>query len=269
MNDLAHELAVAIDLAREAGRVVVELRGGPLGVEMKVGDEPVTIADKRASELIVGGLVAAFPRDSVVSEEAPVGDALDVTRMWLVDPIDGTKDFIRGGDGFSVMIGLVLDGRPVLGVVHQPTLGLTYFASPAGAFVTAADATTPLAVSTVATAGEARLVASASHRTAMIDEVKTTLGIADEQNVGSVGVKLCLIAQARRDLYVNPTAKTKAWDTCAPEAILVGAGGRLSDLSGALVDYRVVAPQRGLIASNGRIHREVVAKLAPLFQRTP
>ncbi|HEV7557066.1 MAG TPA: 3'(2'),5'-bisphosphate nucleotidase CysQ [Kofleriaceae bacterium] len=267
MTALAHELAVAIDLAREAGRVVVELRGGPLGVEMKVGDEPVTVADKRASELIVGGLAAAFPGDRVVSEEAPVGDALEVTRMWLVDPIDGTKDFIRGGDGFSVMIGLVQDGRPVMGVVHQPTLGLTYFASPSGAFVTKGDVTTPLAVSTVATAGEARLVASASHRTAMIDEVKTKLGIADEQNVGSVGVKLCLIAQASRDLYVNPTAKTKAWDTCAPEAILVAAGGRLTDLSGALVDYHVVAPQRGLIASNARIHDEVVAKLAPLFHR--
>jgi 3'(2'), 5'-bisphosphate nucleotidase len=265
--DLTNELAVALRLALEAGSVVVELRGGPLGVEMKTGDEPVTVADKRASELIVGGLAAAFPNDRVVSEEVPVGDTLDVTRMWLVDPIDGTKDFIRGGDGFSVMIGLVIDGRPIIGVVHQPTLSLTYFASPAGAYVTGPTGTKPLVVSTVATAGEARLVASASHRTAMIDDVKSTLGIADEHNVGSVGVKLCLIAEASRDLYVNPTSKTKAWDTCAPEAILVGAGGRLTDLGGSLVDYHVVAPRHGLIASNTRIHDEVVAKLAPLFRR--
>src|SRR5262249_38335761 len=91
-------------------------------------------------------------------------------------------------------------------------------------------------------------------------------GIADEQQVGSVGVKLCLIAMGVRDLYVNPTAKTKMWDTCAPEAILTRAGGRLTDLFGAPVDYtRELRQVRGLVATNGLVHDEVVAKLAPLF----
>jgi 3'(2'), 5'-bisphosphate nucleotidase len=263
---LARELEVAMALAKEAGRLVVQLRGGPLGVEMKPGDEPVTVADKQASALVVGGLVAAFPGDAVVSEELPVGDGLAAERIWLVDPIDGTKDFIRGGDGFSVMIGLVHRGRPVLGVVHQPTIDRTFYASPAGGFVDDRGATSPLAVSDIASAGEARLVASASHRTQMIDRVKERLGIADEQNIGSVGVKLCLIASAVRDLYVNPTAKTKVWDTCAPEAILVAAGGRLTDLFGGAIDYQELAPRRGLVATNGRIHDEVVSRIGPLFR---
>jgi 3'(2'), 5'-bisphosphate nucleotidase len=264
--DYADELACAIALARQAGAVVASLRSGELGVELKPGDEPVTIADRRASELIVAGLRTAFPDDAVISEELPPEpSALAQARIWFVDPIDGTKDFIRGGDGFSVMIGLVADARPVMGVVYQPTLDRLFAASPAGAYVERAGTRAPLAVSDVNTAASARLVASASHRTADIDRVKHTLGIDDEQNVGSVGVKLCLIASAARDLYVNPTSKTKAWDTCAPEAILLRAGGQLTDLSGDPLDYRELRRAHGLVASNRVIHQEVIAKLAPLF----
>jgi len=262
------ELVRAVELARIAGTEVVRLRAGQLTVEMKPGDEPVTVADRRASELIVEGLTASFPDDALISEELPVTpEALGKPRVWLVDPIDGTKDFIRGGDGFAVMIGLAIDGVPAVGVVHQPTIDRTFFVTPdAGAYVARGGEVTPLAVSEIATAGEARLVASASHRTADIDRVKTELGIADELNVGSVGVKLCLIASGARDLYVNPSAKTKAWDTCAPEAILTAAGGRLTDLFGTPIEYRAeLAHRRGLVASNGRVHAEVVGKLGSLF----
>lgn len=265
-GDLGRELLAAYELARAAGKTVVEIRDrGPLGVDMKPGDEPVTVADRTASDMIVTALRARFPDDRVVSEELPLTDELGAARVWLVDPIDGTKDFIRGSDGFSVMIGLVSGGRPVVGVVHQPTRDRTFFATPDGAFVVTGDALAPLAVSEVASAAGARLVASASHRTAVIDQVKERLGIADEQNVGSVGVKLCLIALGLRDLYINPTSKTKAWDTCAPEAILVRAGGKLTDLFGVPIDYREVAHHRGLVGSNGRVHDEVLAKVAPLF----
>lgn len=268
LGALGRELTRALELARIAGAEVVRLRPGELGVEMKPGDEPVTIADRRASELIVHGLAATFPEIPIISEELPSTAAmLAVPRVWLVDPIDGTKDFIRGGDGFSVMIGLVVDGVPVLGVVHQPTIDRTFFATPdGGAHVLTAGKLERLAVSAVATAAEARLVASASHRSPEIDRVKAELGIDNEMNVGSVGVKLCLIAHGVRDLYVNPVAKTKAWDSCAPEAILVQAGGRLSDLFGTPISYRgELAHRRGLVASNGHVHDEVVGKLAPLF----
>ena len=264
---MIRELDVALALAREAGAEVVRLRRGDLGVEMKLGEEPVTVADKRASELILAGLARAFPDDPVISEEAPPPPgALGAARGWFVDPIDGTKDFIRGGDGFAVMIGLVQDGRPVLGVVYQPTIDRAFYATPAGAFVRIADEVKPLVVSNVATAGEARLVASASHRTADTDRIKETLGISDEQNVGSVGVKLSLIAMGVRDLYVNPAAKTKAWDTCAPEAILAGAGGRLSDIFGTPIAYDTLPQLRGLVGSNGRIHDDVVGRLGSLFR---
>ena len=270
-GELGDELRTALELARTAGVLVMKYRGGELGIELKPGDEPVTIADKRANQLIVDGIAKRFPHDPVVSEELPSAEAtLRAPRLWLVDPIDGTKDFIRGSEGFSVMIGIVRDGRPVLGVVHQPAVGATgrtFFATPdGGAHVVEGDSVQPLAVSSIASAADARLVASASHRSADIDRVKQTLGIANEQNVGSVGVKLCLIAMGMRDLYVNPAAKTKVWDTAGPEAILTAAGGRLTDLFGDLVDYSELRQLRGLVASNGHVHAEVVGKLAPLFE---
>jgi 3'(2'), 5'-bisphosphate nucleotidase len=261
------ELTRAIALARLAGAEVLQMQRGALQVEMKPGDEPVTIADRRASELILEGLTASFPADPIISEEVtPAPGALGSPRFWLVDPIDGTKDFIRGEDGYAVMIGLVCDGRPTMGVVYQPALDRLFYATPEGAHMTYQGQTTRLAVSPITAAADARLVASKSHRSSDIDRVKQQLGIADEINVGSVGVKLCIIAAGVRDLYVNPAARTKAWDTCAPEAILVPAGGRLSDLFGAPIDYtKELAHRRGLVASNGRIHEEVVAKLTPLF----
>jgi 3'(2'), 5'-bisphosphate nucleotidase len=245
----------------------MRMQRGELRVEMKPGNEPVTAADRRASELIVAGLADSFPADPIISEElTPAPGALGAPRFWLVDPIDGTKDFIRGEDGYSVMIGLVCDGRPAVGVVYQPVIDRLFFGTPDGALMTQHGATTPLVVSSVTAMADIRLVASKSNRSPDLDRVKQQLGIADELNIGSVGLKLCVIAAGTRDLYVNPASKTKAWDTCAPEAILVPAGGRLSDLFGTPIDYtKELAHRRGLVASNGHIHDEVVAKLTPLF----
>jgi len=261
------ELARAIELARQAGAEAARMQRGELQVEMKPGDEPVTVADRRASEMIVEGLTASFPGDPIISEElAPAPGALGAPRFWLVDPIDGTKDFIRGEDGYSVMIGLVCRGVPTVGVVYQPVVDRLFHGTPAGAVMVTGGETRGLAVSSVAAAADVRLVASKSNRSRELDRVKSELGIANELNVGSVGVKLCMIAAGLRDLYVNPATRTKAWDTCAPEAILVPAGGRLSDLFGNPIDYtRELAHRRGLVASNGHVHDEVIAKLAPLF----
>jgi len=262
-----HELARAIELARITGTEVMLMQRGALQVEMKPGDEPVTVADRRASELIVAGIAASFPADPIISEElVPAPGALGSPRFWLVDPIDGTKDFIRGEDGYSVMIGLVCDGKPTVGVVYQPAIDRLFYGTPDGSFMEHEGRTSRLAVSEVTSAAEIRLVASKSHRSSEIDRVKRELGIVNELNIGSVGLKLCVIAAGMRDLYVNPATKTKAWDTCAPEAILVAAGGRLSDLFGGAINYtHELAHRRGLVASNGRIHDDVVGKLAPMF----
>jgi 3'(2'), 5'-bisphosphate nucleotidase len=267
----ARELAVAEELARAAGEAVMAVRrGGDLGIELKPGDEPVTVADRAASELIVAGLAAAFPDDVIISEEkADDRRRMSAARVWYIDPIDGTKDFIRGREGFAVMIGLAVDHRPAVGAVFQPLNGRLFLAATdiGTWFFTPGEAPRKLQVSAVRDAGQARLVASASHRTEAIDQVKSALGIADELNIGSVGLKLGLIALGERDLYVNPSSRCKLWDTCAPEAILAGAGGVMTDLGGAPLRYEQEALlcASGLVASNGHVHAEVLAKLAPLF----
>ncbi len=273
---LRDELRVAMSLALEAGKLVLEIRGTDLGVELKVGDEPVTIADKQSSELVMRGLRAAFPDDVVISEESDDDLArLTADRVWYIDPIDGTKDFIAGRPGFSVMIGLTVAHRPVLGVIYQPIGDRMFWAAPGASgepeawALPAADGEypMPLHVSDIRDPSQVRLVASASHRTHTIDEIKSALGISSELNIGSVGLKLALIALGERDLYVNPSAKSKLWDTCAPEALLTAAGGVLTDAHGDPVRYDVpdLHCRRGLVASNRHVHAEVVAKLAHLF----
>jgi 3'(2'), 5'-bisphosphate nucleotidase len=270
-NSLSRELQIAERLAREAGVLVMGMRGPEIDVEMKAGNEPVTEADRSASRLILQGLAAAFPGDVHISEEnADDLRRLDAERVWYVDPIDGTKDFIRGHEGFAVMIGLTVDHRPVLGVVYQPVHDRLFLAAGDQAWFQApGQPPRRLQVSRVVEPSDLRLVASKSDRTRKIDEVKSALGIRDELNLGSVGLKLCLLALAERDLYVNPSSNSRVWDTCAPEAILRAAGGRITDVHGEPLHYddRDVRRRSGLVASNGLVHDEVIARLGPLFAR--
>ncbi|HUQ01589.1 MAG TPA: 3'(2'),5'-bisphosphate nucleotidase CysQ [Kofleriaceae bacterium] len=274
MATMNREVERAAELARAAGALVTSIRDQgieALAVEAKPGDEPVTVADRAANELIVAGLRTSFPADVIVSEESVVHDKARLTaeRVWYVDPIDGTKDFIRGEEGFSMMIGLCVGGRPLVGVVYQPTRDRLYWTTGTdGAWLTEGGAAPRrITVSTVEDATAIRMVASRSNRGPVLDQVKSALRITDELAIGSIGLKLGLIAAGERDLYVNPWPKCKAWDTCAPEAILTAAGGVLTDTKGGPIRYdeEDMSRGRGLVASNGRIHDGVLARLGHLF----
>jgi 3'(2'), 5'-bisphosphate nucleotidase len=271
MVKLSRELEVARNLARQAGAHARALQGAGLRVDLKAGDEPVTAADREASAMIVDGLRAAFPDDAILSEEAVDErdrSRFDKPRVWMIDPIDGTKDFIRGEGGFATMVGLVVGRDVALGVVYQPALDRTYWAvAGEGAWVDGEAGPTRLQVSTVSDMASLRMVASKSHRDETIDRVREVLGISDEMNVGSVGLKLTLIARGERDIYVNPQGHSKLWDACAPQIILTEAGGRLTDALGNAIDYRAedLRLTRGLIATNALLHDAVVARLASLF----
>ena len=192
----------------------------------------------------------------------------------MVDPIDGTSDFILGDTGFVVMIGLVIDGRPMVGAVAHP-LSEKVYGGIAGPVATAwvedsQGERTPLHTSTIAHAPGIRLVASKTHRTPRIDRIKKALQVEDEMNVGSVGLKIGLVSEGVRDLYVYTGGRTKIWDTCAPEAILHGAGGNMTDVDGnpLVYDREDLYNRRGIVASNGALHPFVIATLAPLVRTT-
>ena len=206
----------------------------------------------------------------ILSEEIPDdGSRHGARRVWMVDPIDGTRDFIMGDSGFAVMIGLCVDGRPTVGVVSQPSTDKTYAGVVGqGAWLDIAGGRPiPLLTSTLAGPPGIRLVASKSHRTPRIDAVKRALHIEDEINIGSVGLKIGLVAESARDLYVYTGGRTKIWDTCGPEAILVAAGGRVTDMDGRPLSYAQpdLYNRRGIVASNGPLHQSVIDLIGPLL----
>jgi len=168
------------------------------------------------------------------------------------------------------MVGLCVEGEPLLGVVFQPLGGILYRGILGeGAFVEENGATRPLRVVDRPDPRGCRLISSASHRTAHIDRVRETLGISDEMSLGSVGLKVALIARGERDLYVNPEGFSKLWDSCAPQALLTAAGGVLSDIWGRPIDYRSkdIRNRDGLVACSRTMHPAVIAALGPLFPR--
>jgi 3'(2'), 5'-bisphosphate nucleotidase len=273
MSGYDRELETAAKIAREAAALVRGYHRKKMVIEAKAGNEPVTEADRAANTLIVERLAAAFPKDTILSEEIPdSGARIGRSRIWMVDPIDGTSDFILGDTGFVVMIGLAVDGRPMVGAVAHP-LSEKVFAGVvgAGAWVEdAAGARTPLHTSKIERAPGIRLVASKTHRTQRIDRIKKALQIEDEINVGSVGLKIGLVTEAERDLYVYTGGRTKIWDTCGPEAVLTAAGGKMTDVDGnpLVYDREDLYNRRGIVASNGPLHPFVIETLAPLVRQT-
>lgn len=268
-GDLQHELEVAVRLARQAGEAILDYYQTGLDVEEKDGGEPVTIADRAADGLIVRGLRAAFPRDGMLTEESDDDlSRLEKERVWIVDPLDGTTEFINETGDFSVQIALTVQGQPVLGVVYQPTEDRLYRAvRGGGAFRVENGQTQRLKVSTETDPANMCMAASRSHYSAFVWAARQALGVREVRRVGSVGLKVGLLAQGACDLYVATTV-AKEWDLCAPHALLLEAGGTLTNLCGERPVYNQakVAECRGLVGSNGQIHAHLVEVLAPLME---
>jgi 3'(2'), 5'-bisphosphate nucleotidase len=259
---LEQELSVAVALARGAGRILMDIYARDFAVAYKSKNDPVTEADQLANTFIVNELRARFPNDGVVAEEsADIGDALKKSRCWFVDPLDGTKEFIAKNGEFSVMLGLSIEGRSMLGVVYQPGKDKLYRGVVGGgAFLEEAGTTRPLSVSDKADPSQLKLVVSRSHRPDSIEQIMQRLGATEEMPSGSVGVKVGLIAERAADLYVHVSDKSSLWDACGPEAVLEAAGGRFVHVDGTRVDYRAaeMGNKKGILACNAASYDKVL-----------
>jgi 3'(2'), 5'-bisphosphate nucleotidase len=270
-SEFERELRVALRLARAAGAAALKFYGGVLKIRHKTeNDDPVTQADYAANSVIMPGLEREFPDDGLLSEETTdTVRRLSKSRVWMIDPIDGTKGFIEGNGDFAVQIGLAVEGTPALGVVYQPVPDLLHWAARgAGAWVVRRETgATQLRVSDETDPPRMRLAASLSHRSPRMDRIVKTFGFTDEVRRGSVGIKIGLIVERQCDLYITLSSRTHQWDTCAPEAILNEAGGRLTDLWGEPVKYNAedTRNHNGVAATNGACHTRVVRTLAPLL----
>lgn len=265
-TEFDHEIAVASHLARQSGDAILTIYATEFTVDYKGKNDPVTEADRLASRVIVEGLRREFPNDLVVSEEEPIA-TLDSApdRVWYVDPLDGTQEFIKRNGEFAVMIGLAISGRPVVGVVLRPvTAELFWGIVGEGAWLGTKGTKQQVGVSSEMNLCRLHLVASRSHRDCLVDDVRRRLGISEESRIGSVGVKVGLLVTRQADVYVEPSAMTKAWDSCAPEAILHAGGGRMTDLEGAPLRYlpRDVRNWKGIVATNGACHERVISEIA-------
>lgn len=275
---LEQELELSLRLAREAGAAILEFYRKPMEIEQKDSfNEPVTEADRVANDLIVSSLRREFPDDGILAEESlDTSHRLDKSRVWMIDPLDGTTGFIDGNGDFAVQIGLAENGEAILGVVYQPLTGVMYRAVRGeGCWIERPNFMPARAkVSSQKELHRMRLAASRSHRSPRMDRVVNAFAVKEEVRRGSVGIKVGLICEQQCDLYVHLSPRTKQWDTCAPEIILDEAGGRITDLFGQPLRYNVAEVQNrnGLVASNGVVHDEIVNALAPLldeFGRIP
>jgi 3'(2'), 5'-bisphosphate nucleotidase len=271
---LEKELETAVLLARRAGAAMMEFYDTDLLIKEKFADdnfaEPVTAADHAANDVIMAGLQEAFPGDGILSEETPDDrERLNKNRVWIVDPLDGTKGFINHDGDFAVQIGLAENGAPALGVVYLPFEDVLYHAiKNEGSWMTAQNGKIEkLKVSDKTDFAEMNLAVSRDHRSPKMSTIFESLGLKNETGRGSVGLKVGLIARQICDLYLHLSPRTKFWDTCAPQIILEEAGGQMTDIFGFPLSYDIaeVRNLNGVAATNGAAHDKTIETLKPLL----
>ncbi len=254
------DLDTAKALALQAGEILLRHYANPQ-VAWKGPRNPVTVADREASTFLVRELKKLFPNDAIVSEEEPDdGSRRGKSRVWIIDPLDGTMEYIEHRDEFCVMIGLSSDGVSVVGVVYQPvTQKLYYGAANVGAFIAENGSDRSLHVSPESNPSAMTITVSRSHPLGDVEAVRRELGITKALPYGSLGLKIGLICEGRAHLYLNTSRHTSVWDVCAPEVILREAGGRLTDLLNAPLVYDGdLQNLQGVVASNGVTHERII-----------
>jgi len=242
--DLAALIGQVIALAVEAGELILGHYRTEFDVEHKDDRSPVTVADNEANALIVAGLKRIAPDIPVIAEESvEAGDVPDVSGgiFWLVDPLDGTKEFINKRDEFTVNIALVIDRRPVLGVVHTPAQDRLYAGYGPGTATRRKPRGVPTPISARVPPREGIVVAaSRSHANAeALDDFLDGRAVTDRIVAGSA-LKFCLVAEGTADLYPR-FGTTMEWDTAAGHAVLNAAGGSVLTTEGG--DFLYAKPE--------------------------
>ncbi len=237
MDDTAL-LALAADLALRAGEAILRVRAAGFSVERKSDRSPVTAADHAAEAIIVAGLREAAPGIPVIAEEEVAGGRITApsAQYWLVDPLDGTREFAAGTDDFAVNIGLVRDGRAWLGVVGVPARG-ELFGAIAGRrpWKRTAAGEQPIAARLPPPEGLVVLASRHHGDSSRLNDFLAGRKIARVANFGSA-VKFCRLAEGVADLYPR-FGRTMEWDTCAPQALLEAAGGTVCTMDGQPLRY--------------------------------
>lgn len=261
-------LDVVLEIADRAAVAVMNVYATDFAVKFKNEADPVTAADHEANAIICDSLATHFPGVPVVAEESdPAAYAKwnAARAVWFVDPLDGTRDFVEKNGQFAVMIGLAEEGKAVLGVVVCPALKRRFIGSPAhGSFEVAADGSRrKIHVTSTQNPNAAEMVVSRSRPNSDLDAAAEKLKLRAKTRIGSAGLKGITVACGEADIYAHLGRAGYRWDACAPEAIVLGAGGMVTDAAGNPIDYRVddLANEQGMLMTNGHLHAAVLAAL--------
>ena len=240
MTDMTYdELAFGFcEISELAGAEVLAVYGSPIDVQTKADDSPVTEADQRAEAVILNGLAELCPDIPVVAEErVAAGQVPDISggRFILVDPLDGTKEFISRNGEFTVNIALIVDGSPTIGVVYLPALETLYWTDGQGGACRRCAGGPVEAIRCRAAPPALTVVASRSHRDSATDDFLADYQVAELVSAGS-SLKLCRVAEGSADMYPR-LGRTMEWDIAAGHAVLRAAGGSVMTLDGQPLAY--------------------------------
>lgn len=248
---------------KQAGKAAMFYYKKEYRIKDKGEDSPVTEADM-ASEKVILEELGKYNYGILSEESTDDKTRLEKERVWLVDPLDGTKDFIDKTGEFTIMIGLVENGKIILGAVYQPSEDILYFAAYGqGAFKQIGQAEPEkIKVSQVDNLPNATMLSSRFHRSDLEIEIAEKNKIKKFIACGSAGLKICKIAEGAADFNINPSDKTWEWDVCAADIILSEAGGKLTDVKGNNFEYNKENPQNvnGYLVSNGLINDKIIQR---------
>lgn len=256
------ETKIAIDAAQSAAEAVVKIYNKDFSVSHKENNEPITAADLESNKIIEKYMAQSeFP---ILSEESSdiKEKRLESKKVWIVDPLDGTTDFVNKTGEFTIMISLVEENKPVLGVISHPTENKLFVAQKdQGAYMYNNLEWKKLVVSNTSVLSQCRVVGSRFHQSENEKNFLNSLGILKFTSKGS-SLKVLDICSAKADIYFTTTNKIKHWDTCASNCLIAEAGGKMTDMSGQSLKYNTenVVHQNGILVTNNIIHQNIVEK---------
>ena len=262
MMQLQDETMLAINAAKSAGEKVMSIYHSDFLAERKKDGSEITEADRLSQETIKSCLQkSGLPMLSEEQEDNMT--RLNQERIWIVDPLDGTADFVDRTGEFSVMIALVQGGVPVVGVIYRPTTGALFVAQKGlGAYMSDGDSWKKLEVSKISDFAKVRAVMSRHHLMDKERKVIAEMGIKNFIQMGSAGLKAAAIVRGEADLYLTMTDKIKQWDTAAAHVLITEAGGAMTDMLGNELVYNTedIHHRNGILIANKEIWPEIIKK---------
>lgn len=265
ISDRIPELDIAIKAAKEAGDAILEIYQRDFDMHTKKDNSPITEGDLKSNE-IIKKILSETEHVILSEEEEDDLSRLSKNMVWIVDPLDGTSDFIDKTGEFTIMIALIKNKKPILGVISWPTEKTFFVAQKgSGAFRYSNDEWCKISVTSISELSKCRTVGSRHHLSDREKFFIKKLGIEDFTSIGS-SLKVGKISSGEAEAYITTTNKMKEWDSAASYCIISEAGGKMTDMLGNDITYnnKNVFHQNGILVTNGLIHNKIVEEFKKL-----